>query len=85
MFRSEYNSEYVCRIPELSPEYAAREIVSAVLHNKITVIVPHNLLFWQNVLKYVISKRECSRKKLVTCSLVCNKFFLVYQIHQFRI
>lgn len=38
-------------IPELSPEHAAREIVSAVLHNKITVIVPHNLLFWQNVLK----------------------------------
>jgi hypothetical protein len=63
---SEHNHEYACRIPELSPEYAAREIVSAVLHNKITVIVPHNLLFWQNVLKYVISKRGEQEK---TCNM----------------
>jgi hypothetical protein len=54
----------VCRIPELTPEHAAREIVSAVLHNKVTVIVPHNLLFWQNVLKYVNTMRERSRNNL---------------------
>jgi hypothetical protein len=35
----------------------AREIVRAVQHNKSTVIVPHNLLFWQNVLKYVTPER----------------------------
>jgi len=42
------------RIPELSPEHAAREIVSAVRHNKDTVSVPHNLLFWLNVVRYNI-------------------------------
>jgi hypothetical protein len=43
----------MCRIPELSPEHAAREVVSAVRHNKDTVSVPHNLLFWLNVVGYV--------------------------------
>lgn len=37
--------------PELSPEHAAREIVSAVRHNKDTISVPHNLLFWLNVVR----------------------------------
>jgi hypothetical protein len=44
---------YMYRIPELSPEHAAREIVSAVRHNKDTVSVPHNLLFWLNVVRYI--------------------------------
>jgi short-subunit dehydrogenase len=39
------------RIPELFPEHAAREIVSAVRHNKNTVSVPHNLFFWLNVVR----------------------------------
>jgi short-subunit dehydrogenase len=62
MFRAQHKSEYMCRIPELSPDHMAREIVRAVQHNKNTVIVPHNLLFWQNVLKYVNTKRVNSRK-----------------------
>jgi hypothetical protein len=51
MFRAQHDSEYVCRIPELSPEHMAREIVRAVQHNKMAVLLPHNLLFWQNNLK----------------------------------
>lgn len=39
------------RIPELSPEHAASEIVNAVRHNVDTITVPRNLLFWHNVLR----------------------------------
>lgn len=41
------------RVPELAPQNAAREIVSAVRHNKDTVSVPDNLPFWLNVLRYI--------------------------------
>jgi hypothetical protein len=47
----------VCRIPELSPEHAARDIVSAVQHNKDAVTIPHNLPFWLNVNRYIILKK----------------------------
>lgn len=48
---SDLPDQLYLRIPELSPEHAAREIVSAVRHNKDTVSVPHNLLFWLSVLR----------------------------------
>lgn len=48
---SDLPDQLYLRIPELSPEHAAREIVSAVRHNKDTVSVPHNLLFWLNVVR----------------------------------
>ncbi|KAJ9594666.1 hypothetical protein L9F63_027351, partial [Diploptera punctata] len=39
------------RIPELSPEHAAIEIVNAVRHNIDTITVPKSLLFWLNVFR----------------------------------
>jgi hypothetical protein len=48
---------YLCRIPELSAEHAARDIVSAVQHNKDAVTVPHNLPFWLSVIRYIISRK----------------------------
>ncbi|XP_067008395.2 short-chain dehydrogenase/reductase family 16C member 6 [Anabrus simplex] len=39
------------RIPELSPEVAALEIVEAVRHDVESITVPRNLLFWVNVLR----------------------------------